>query len=79
MSTQIPFDMAKIEAIILQQKTRPSALLPILHDIQGAIGFISPTSVAAIANGVNLSRAEVHGVITYYHFFSRRCLIESSH
>jgi formate dehydrogenase subunit gamma len=74
MSTQtsfaeVPFDSAKVAAIIAQHKSRPGALLPMLHDIQSAIGFIPPASVAAIADGVNLSRAEVHGVITYYHFF----------
>ena len=45
------------------------ALLPLLHAIQDQLGFIPETSVGDIAKGLNLSRAEVHGVITYYHFF----------
>lgn len=48
---------------------RPGALLPILHDIQDSIGFIPSDAVPAIASSLNLSRAEVHGVITFYHHF----------
>jgi len=45
------------------------ALLPLLHAIQDQVGFIPSDSVSEIAKALNLSRAEVHGVITYYHFF----------
>lgn len=45
------------------------ALLPLLHAIQDQVGFIPSDSVGEIAKALNLSRAEVHGVITYYHFF----------
>ena len=58
-----------IEELIEFHKTSQGALLPLLHAIQDAIGFIPPDSVSQIAKGLNLSRAEVHGVITYYHFF----------
>jgi formate dehydrogenase subunit gamma len=46
-----------------------SALLPVLHHIQDALRFIPPALVPEIAAALNLSRAEVHGVITYYHHF----------
>ncbi len=46
-----------------------SALLPILHHIQDALRFIPPALVPEIAAALNLSRAEVHGVVTYYHHF----------
>jgi NADH:ubiquinone oxidoreductase subunit E len=46
-----------------------SALLPILHHIQDALGFVPPALVPEIAAALSLSRAEVHGVITYYHHF----------
>ena len=45
------------------------ALLPILHHIQDALAFIPPALVPEIAAALNLSRAEVHGVVTYYHHF----------
>lgn len=48
---------------------QPGPLLPILHEIQDAIGYIPGEIVPQIARGLNLSRAEVHGVITYYHHF----------
>ena len=46
-----------------------SALLPILHHIQDALGFVPPALVPEIAAALSLSRAEVHGVLTYYHHF----------
>lgn len=69
MSTETTFDVAAITSIIAQRKAMPGALLPILHDIQEAVVYIPASMVPAIADGLNLSRAEVHGVITYYHFF----------
>ena len=60
---------ASIQALIESHKSMQGALLPLLHAVQETIGFIPAASVAAIAKGLNLSRAEVHGVITYYHFF----------
>ena len=47
----------------------PGGLLPLLHDIRADIGFIPKDAVAAIARGMGLSRAEVHGVIGFYHDF----------
>ena len=43
--------------------------MPLLHDIQAKLGFIPGDCVAAIAGGMGLSRAEVHGVISFYHDF----------
>lgn len=44
-------------------------LLAILHAIQDEAGFVPSSAVAPLAKALNLSRAEVHGVITYYHHF----------
>ena len=46
-----------------------SALLPVLHHLQDALGFVPPALVPGIAAALSLSRAEVHGVLTYYHHF----------
>ncbi len=43
--------------------------MPLLHAVQDALGHIPPGAVEPIAIGFNLSRAEVHGVVTYYHHF----------
>ena len=48
---------------------QPGALLPLLHAVQDALGHVPPTTVQVIADELNLSRAEVHGVISYYHHF----------
>jgi formate dehydrogenase subunit gamma len=58
-----------IEQVLAEERSRPGALLPILHAIQDRLGFIPPASLARIADAVNLSRAEVHGVLTFYHDF----------
>jgi len=58
-----------VQAVITTLKDKPGALLPILHGIQDALGYIPADSVPAIAQGLHLSRAEVHGVISFYHYF----------
>jgi formate dehydrogenase subunit gamma len=45
------------------------SLLAVLHAIQDELGYVPPGAVAPLARALNLSRAEVHGVITYYHHF----------
>ena len=59
----------KIQALILSHQERAGALLPLLHAIQAEFGHVPPSAVPAIASGLNLSRAEVHGVIAYYTHF----------
>lgn len=58
-----------IEDLLNAHRDRPGALLPLLHDIQEALGYIPNDALPAIAQVLNLSRAEVHGVISYYHHF----------
>ncbi len=62
-------NLATVARIIEEQRARPGALLPILHEIQDALGYIPPEAVPPIAQALNLSRAEVHGVISYYAHF----------
>ena len=59
----------KVEEILNHHKGMEGALLPILHAIQAEFGYIPQTSVPVIAKGLNISRAEVHGVISFYHDF----------
>jgi formate dehydrogenase subunit gamma len=51
---------------------KPGALLPILHDVQAALGYVSEDSIRAIAGALNLTRAEVHGVVSFYHDFKTK-------
>ncbi|TXT39733.1 MAG: formate dehydrogenase gamma subunit [Comamonadaceae bacterium] len=58
-----------IQTLVAAKKHLPGALLPILHDIQDALGYIPAQALGDIAQALNLSRAEVHGVVSFYHFF----------
>ncbi len=58
-----------VQNIVADLKDKPGALLPILHAVQNSLGYVPPESVPTIANALNLSRAEVHGVISFYHYF----------
>ena len=49
----------------------PDALLPILHAIQDALGYIPAAAVDTVAQHLNLSRADVHGVLSFYHDFKQ--------
>lgn len=64
-----PTTSETIQAIIAELKDKQGALLPILHGVQNTLGYIPADSVPAIAEALNLSRAEVHGVISFYHYF----------
>ncbi len=60
---------AILDPILAAWRDRPGALLPVLHAVQDALGHIPAAAVPEIAAALNLSRAEVHGVISYYHHF----------
>lgn len=55
--------------ILDRHKGREGGLLPILHDVQTSAGYISDDAIREIANALNLTRAEVHGVVSFYHDF----------
>lgn len=61
-----------LESALARHRKRPGALLPLLHDVQDALGYVPPAAIARIAQALNLSRAEVHGVVTFYHHFRTR-------
>jgi formate dehydrogenase subunit gamma len=52
-------------------KTLPGALMPIFHAVQEAVGHVPKDAVPLIASELNLSVAEVHGVLTFYHYFRK--------
>jgi formate dehydrogenase subunit gamma len=58
-----------VELAIVAHMGEPGALLPLLHDIQKSLGYISRDVLPRIAQALNLSLAEVYGVLTYYHYF----------
>lgn len=64
-----PETLDKVRAIVAHRSAMAGPLLPILHEVQEELGYLPAEVVPVIAEGLNLSRAEVHGVITYYHHF----------
>ena len=67
-----PVQSSAVKAALDAHRDTPGALLPILHAVQGKIGHIPDAAIALIAHGLNLSRAEVHGVVSFYHYFRTR-------
>jgi formate dehydrogenase subunit gamma len=63
------WDKSVISSLVSDLKDKPGALLLILHRIQDELGYIPDDSIPLIATTLNLSRAEVHGVVTFYHDF----------
>lgn len=62
---------AAVDAVLAMHRERPGALLPILHGIQDALGWVPPAALPLVAHALDLSRAEVHGVVSFYHHFRR--------
>ncbi len=66
-----PKEAVAAKAIALRHGNKPDALIEILHDLQEELGFIPEAALPALAKALNLSRAEVHGIVTFYHDFHR--------
>jgi formate dehydrogenase subunit gamma len=68
--SDLPADeRAVVLEAVNQNRALEGSLLPILHAIQDRLGWVPPRTLPLIAYELNLSRAEVHGVVTFYHFF----------
>jgi formate dehydrogenase subunit gamma len=63
--------MVSIADILAEHKDREGPLLPILHDVQKAFGHVSEDAMREIASALNLTRAEVYGVVSFYHDFRK--------
>lgn len=66
------WDPARARAVVEAQAHREGALLPVLHALQSVFGCVPADAVPIVADVLNLSRAEVHGVVTFYHDFRER-------
>lgn len=64
-----PVTDPELDRILAAHAGTKGALLPILHDVQAAYGHVSEAAIRTIATALNLSRAEVHGVVSFYHDF----------
>lgn len=71
MGASQPSQAVVLEAIASLQGEE-GALLPILHEVQDRLGYVPKESIPVIAKALSLSRAEVHGVVTFYHHFRQQ-------
>jgi formate dehydrogenase subunit gamma len=69
MAQSAPFDPVTARDVIDGLKHLPGATLPILHALQERFGYVDAAAVPLIAHALNLSRAEIHGVVSFYHDF----------
>ncbi len=66
-----PAERAAVRRATDALRNLPGPLMPILHAVQDELGFIPDGAVSLIAHDLNLTRAEVHGVVTFYHYFRK--------
>lgn len=63
---------AKLDGIIVNYKDKPGSLIPVLQEAQGLVGYLPPVVQRHIAKGLNISSSEVHGVVSFYSFFTMK-------
>ncbi len=66
-----PWSLERAQQIIAAHRDDDGPALPILHALQEAFGYVPQEAVPLIAAALNLSRAEVHGIVSFYHYFRR--------
>ena len=71
MSDKAAWDENRARDLIAARAQEKGAMLPILHDLQQAFGYIDEAAVPVIAEALNVSKAETVGVISFYHDFRR--------
>jgi formate dehydrogenase subunit gamma len=71
MSRFEPWSEGRTVEIVDDHRALEGPLMPILHAVQEAFGYVPEEAVPVLARELNLSRAEVHGVVTFYHDFRR--------
>ena len=72
MTVYEPWDAARGSEIIAEHTHLEGATLVILHALQETFGYVPEPAIPMIASALNLSRAEVHGVFTFYHDFRHK-------
>ena len=65
-------EISVVLRICEEHENRPECLIEILHQVQKAVGFLSDDDLKCIAEALNISRAEIHGVVSFYHDFRRQ-------
>jgi formate dehydrogenase subunit gamma len=71
MHSAVPWSSARAQEIIEANLSLDGPTLPILHALQQEFGFVPDEAVPLIAEALNQTRAEIHGIVTFYHDFHR--------
>jgi len=69
MKGDAPWDADLAMSVIAHHRAREGAVLPILHALQECFGYIDKAAIPLVAEALNVSKAEVHGVVSFYHDF----------
>ncbi|MEZ0168517.1 formate dehydrogenase subunit gamma [Microvirga sp. TS319] len=72
MTTFTPWTSDRAREIVATHARLDGAALPILHALQREFGHIPDEAIPLVAEAINLSRAEIHGIVTFYHDFRRQ-------
>ena len=70
-TVSLRWDEAEATEIVRRHEGREGRLLPILHELQAAFGSVPEPAISFLAAALNITRAEVHGVVSFYHDFRR--------
>ncbi|MBZ6078392.1 formate dehydrogenase subunit gamma [Microvirga puerhi] len=71
MLKPVQWDDSRASEIIAMHASLDGAALPVLHALQDEFGFIPDQAIPLVASALNLSKAEIHGIVTFYHDFRR--------
>ena len=64
--------LAEADAIIARHQNKPGSLIPVLEDIQEALGYLPKSIQERVAKALDIPFSEVYGVVTFYHFFTMK-------
>jgi len=65
-----PEELSRVDSIIEHYKSKPGSLIPVLEEIQEAVGYLPKAIQKRVAEGLTIPLSEVHGVVTFYSFFT---------
>ena len=71
MPKLVEWNQTRANELIAEHASRRGPTLPILHALQDEFGYIPDEAVSLVASALNLSRAEIYGIVTFYHGFRR--------
>lgn len=69
MPSYEPWDLSEATTVVAARSHEKGAAIPIMHDLMERFGYVDRAIVPVLAEALNLSRAEIHGTLTFYHDF----------